>query len=1528
MKQTLRALLIWTLALLLLAGAVPVSALFAPGWDNWSDGVEETWKTAYAAGETAIRAQNILGPINPHASREAKNLYAYLAVMSDSERFLTGTFDISTSDNVYNQVVREYGLEPALYSNRYIVDTTEPEMEENEDGTYTIVNSSLNFTNVAAANRKLKAHYENGNVLLVHSDSEVPSMAGRWASGLGLYPMDSNGYVANAIQELDRTNPDRNMEVYAIWQKFMYNEIAALKSLEDDYGVKAYLWRPWIELNYKPFNGNNRVAYEAFTRVFQQNVEALIDAGLTGFLVTYSPGSAGNTITRYPGNDYVDVLSVTMYSYSTDLGALKSDAFDNYGWYVHAGKPMGFSELSCRSGNWKQQGSDPRASWYDLLQDVIEHWPGIAWVNCWGDGSYSLIDNDFAVGGNDDGKLFMDSPFTLDLSEILDYRHVELEAPGVAQLFRTQDASDAYLALEERVYTQAELQALGFTLSELRALHLNRNFRITFYTGADGASGTAKTYDVSGKGITAAEMAGFRSCAVEYQAEEIVTSVTGASYRTVTSLDQLPESSADTHDCNYASLIRGKQAYSGAQVGKLLTAVGGSSITAQTDGKYQGLDESVHYKTSATQQSLTLNGVTYASEPVPQNSLGYSGYWSYVASGWIDTDANLTRTVFYSNTDTEWGRGIKLYYDMGSVKTIGSLIIGSTTDITAWKIGNLIGTVPTTEEMLQYKLEGYGQSSYLYAGKVYVGNDPATLYSDANLVMEYDWSQSWASMKRALRNLYTLENSATGRYVGFVFPTFENQVRISELAVYAAHNSTVTVTPATCTSNGSVIKQCADCGEKYVETLPAKGHHYVATGSTEATCVQDGAAGYRCSVCGNTYTAVFPAFGHAETVTAAEAVSCETDGYTEYLCSTCGNVRREIYPAPGHEEQVTEQQEATCEEAGYAVYACSRCQQVRREIYPAPGHEEQVTEQQEATCEEAGYAVYACSRCQRVRRETLPAFGHAYSYTIVQETDGGYTVTGRCAHCGNVTVRHLTAGAKDNETEFGGWDVCGGNHTYVPQTNGVATCTKAGRQTYICIECGDLFTEDTPALGHDWEEEWTIDVPATETADGSKSHHCTRCDEKTDVTVIPKTGPVRTGWYTDPDTGLTYYYNEDGTLYTQELLELPNPEDPNTSLYYHFYPQYATVNGKNVEYSRLLGWVKMPGGIIRYYEEGARWFKTGFQYVGEERYFFDFYSGAQYIPPEEEWYQGMGWYVFTDPDTKIPSYYALDPENGGCFVYGLYTNSKGETYYFPLYQLGYATGFVTVDGETYYFDPATGIRVENETRTIGAATLTFGADGKVTKAVGLYLNKLYDADGNLVTEKGLVRGADGNLYYTTGNGDLYTSYWWNIDYRDESGSKKIYMLKGKVLEGLVTLTEEDLKITYNGEFLHEDLTTAGTYLFAGNSTEALTGFQTAENGLEYFFQPKKGGARYESWTFAGLTQPDDSTVLANFYGKGSVIDGVDYSFAHKVGLIKDTDGNLYYYEDGTEGPIKGKTVTVDGVQYELDATTGVASRVG
>ena len=43
-------------------------------------------------------------------------------------------------------------------------------------------------------------------------------------------------------------------------------------------------------------------------------------------------------------------------------------------------------------------------------------------------------------------------------------------------------------------------------------------------------------------------------------------------------------------------------------------------------------------------------------------------------------------------------------------------------------------------------------------------------------------------------------------------------------------------------------------------------------------------------------------------------------------------------------------------------------------------------------------------------------------------------------------------------------------------------------------------------LGHDWEEDFTVDVQPTCETDGSKSRHCTRCDEKTDVTEIPAPG--------------------------------------------------------------------------------------------------------------------------------------------------------------------------------------------------------------------------------------------------------------------------------------------------------------------------------------------------------------------------------------------------------------------------------------
>ena len=84
-------------------------------------------------------------------------------------------------------------------------------------------------------------------------------------------------------------------------------------------------------------------------------------------------------------------------------------------------------------------------------------------------------------------------------------------------------------------------------------------------------------------------------------------------------------------------------------------------------------------------------------------------------------------------------------------------------------------------------------------------------------------------------------------------------------------------------------------------------------------------------------------------------------------------------------------------------------------------------------------------------------------------------------------------------------------HKYESKITKQATCTEAGVLTYTCTSTTGTcdkktYTETIPAKGHSFSTEWTVDVEATETTAGSKSHHCTVCDAKTDVTVIPATG--------------------------------------------------------------------------------------------------------------------------------------------------------------------------------------------------------------------------------------------------------------------------------------------------------------------------------------------------------------------------------------------------------------------------------------
>ncbi len=524
MKKSLSVFLSLLLILGMLASlAVPTTAAVVPTGNPDDEIVESN-----------ITANKVLEPINPHASQEAKNLYAYLQVVGESQSFINGQFDINATELTNNSIMEEFGIQPALYSTRYRVKAINagdgkgvPVWDTEDPNQLAETNQALDFLNVETVNGLLQKYYEQGNVLLVHSDSAPEDTCAAVAMESGKYTE-----TTDAIIELDATNPDRNLRCYALWMHYQQQLIDALKDLEAR-GVKAYMWRPWIEFNLRPFGGVSDEGCAAFRRVFRQTVDMMIDAQLTGFLVCYSPSSRGNTLTRNPGNDYVDTYSLTCYSMQEWSGKLVNGIggfFSNYDWYVKSGKPIGLSEFSCRDGVPSKSAAQARASVFSLLQDTVEMFPRLAWVNFWGDGTYAPLNDGGGKDGNDDALLYLDSPFTLNLEEIIDYRNTATPIPGVARLYKTADASGSFVALAEKDYAAADLAALGMTAKQVRALRVNNAYTVTFFSG-DNCTGEHWGFGTSADNIPAAAYENFKSLRVQrstniaYNQNEIYASV-------------------------------------------------------------------------------------------------------------------------------------------------------------------------------------------------------------------------------------------------------------------------------------------------------------------------------------------------------------------------------------------------------------------------------------------------------------------------------------------------------------------------------------------------------------------------------------------------------------------------------------------------------------------------------------------------------------------------------------------------------------------------------------------------------------------------------------------------------------------------------------------------------------------------------------------------------------------------------------------------------------------------------------------
>lgn len=89
------------------------------------------------------------------------------------------------------------------------------------------------------------------------------------------------------------------------------------------------------------------------------------------------------------------------------------------------------------------------------------------------------------------------------------------------------------------------------------------------------------------------------------------------------------------------------------------------------------------------------------------------------------------------------------------------------------------------------------------------------------------------------------------------------------------------------------------------------------------------------------------------------------------------------------------------------------------------------------------------------------------------------------------------------------WQKNACTHNVVTDPAVSPTCTTTGlTEGSHCSICNEVFIaqQEIAALGHDYSSEWTIDVAATCTADGSKSHHCRLCGDKKDISVMVAEG--------------------------------------------------------------------------------------------------------------------------------------------------------------------------------------------------------------------------------------------------------------------------------------------------------------------------------------------------------------------------------------------------------------------------------------
>ena len=321
-------------------------------------------------------------------------------------------------------------------------------------------------------------------------------------------------------------------------------------------------------------------------------------------------------------------------------------------------------------------------------------------------------------------------------------------------------------------------------------------------------------------------------------------------------------------------------------------------------------------------------------------------------------------------------------------------------------------------------------------------------------------------------------------------------------------------------------------------------HHYVSEVTKEATCTEEGEITYTCTATNGTcdkktYTEVIPKKAHSygNWVIEKEATETET-GLKRHTCTVCGSYETDIIPIKGSSGGTDTPDVPVTTDSQVQNFTTSG---MTSDFYTITGS----TSTGKGSVTYNGLTLTTCLKMESktnitfkapskgkltlVFGGTTSASGKTVNVNGTAATIGTDNIVTVDVAAGNVTVTKgdainlfymvYTPDGTTEETH---------THNYVSKVTKEATCTEAGVLTYTCTSTTGTcdkktYTEAIPATGHKFSTEWTIDVAPTDTTPGSKSHHCTVCDAKTDVTEIPATGPVKNGFLKDTDGVWRYY---------------------------------------------------------------------------------------------------------------------------------------------------------------------------------------------------------------------------------------------------------------------------------------------------------------------------------------------------------------------------------------------------------------------